>query len=432
MRFDHLHHHYEINRRQLLSGAAKLGAGAAVAMGTGGMLAGAAGADDGPREKKDDKPRGGDEVKILGRYNDDFDVAGALDGTWAKETSARYGKDDQRGSLNEITPRKTARALKLLEGSKKVVTHNLGHLMVDGAPGYVTFPPRRYSQRLTALGYTPKDPNFFSTTTPGLAGEDEWRAADRTRGPLGYLQSSVPSGTNTLSGHEERFLEGGTYQIMTQLDNLPHIGVKEVYYNGFRADDFATPLGVSKLGLEHVGPIVTRGILLDVLGWKQSRRSGDVQTVNGNPMLADTYRITLEDLLDTMKWEGIKGIEAGDVVLIRTGWDSLADDPSTYDRYLATEPGIYLREAKYLGDHRPAVIGADSWALEIVGVADPRGYAFAVHQELIPKRGIRIGEAIRTNSLAAEGAHEFVYCYMPQHAWGATAGNTPPMAMTRG
>ncbi len=55
-----------------------------------------------------------------------------------------------------------------------------------------------------------------------------------------------------------------------------------------------------------------------------------------------------------------------------------------------------------------------------------------MHQELIPKRGIRIGEGIRTNSLAAEGAHEFVYCYMPQYAWGATAGNTPPMAMTRG
>lgn len=432
MRFDHLHHHYEINRRQLLSGAAKLGAGAAVAMGGTGLLAGAAGADSGSGKKEDDKPRGGEEVKVLGSYNDDFDVAGALDGTWAKETSARYGKNDQRGTLNEITPRKTARALKLLEGSKKVATHNLGHLMINGVPGFVTFPPRKYNQRLVTLGYTPKNPNFFSTATRGNAGEDEWRAADRARGPLGYNQGATPLGTNTLSGHEERFLEGGTYQIMTQLDNLPHIGVKEVFYNGFRADDFATPEGASKLGLENVGPIVTRGVLLDVLGWKQSRKSGDVQTVNGKHMLTDSYRITLEDLLDTMKWEGIKGIEAGDVVLIRTGWDSLADDPATYDRYLTTEPGIYLREAKYLADHRPAIIGADSWALEVIGVADPRGYAFAVHQELIPKRGIRIGEGIRTNSLAAEGAHEFVYCYMPQYAWGATAGNTPPMAMTRG
>ncbi len=114
MRFDHLHHHYEIDRRQLLSGAAKLGAGAAVAMGPTGLLAGGAGAESGSEDKKDDKPRAGDEVKILGKYNDDFDVAGALDGTWAKETSARYGKDDERGAVNEITPRKTARALKLI------------------------------------------------------------------------------------------------------------------------------------------------------------------------------------------------------------------------------------------------------------------------------------------------------------------------------
>jgi kynurenine formamidase len=303
--------------------------------------------------------------------------------------------------------------------------------MINGVPGYVTFPPRKYSQRLIALGYTPNNPNFFTTTTRGVAGEDEWRAADRAKGPQGYLQGTAGLGTNNLSAHEERFLEGGTYQIMTQLDGLPHVGVGNVFYNGNKGTDMATPEGLNKLGIEHVGPIVTRGVLIDVLGYKQSKGSGDVQVINGHPMLKDTYRITLEDILDTLKWEKVKGIEAGDVVLFRTGWDSLADDPTTYDHYLKTEPGIYLREAKYLADHQPAIMGADSWALEIVGVADPRGYAFTVHQELITKRGIRIGEGIRTNSLAAEGIHTFVYCYMPQYAWGATAGNTAPFALTR-
>ena len=53
----------------------------------------------------------------------------------------------------------------------------------------------------------------------------------------------------------------------------------------------------------------------------------DVQTINGDKMLKDTYRITLEDIQATLKWEKVKGIEPGDVVLIRTGWDNLADDP---------------------------------------------------------------------------------------------------------
>jgi kynurenine formamidase len=309
--------------------------------------------------------------------------------------------------------------------------------MVNGFPAYVTFPPRKFEQRLTALGYTPNDPNFFQTTATGFEGEDEWRAADRKNiaagGPgLGYLQGTTGLGENNLSAHEERYPEGATLQRATQLDGLAHIGVGDVFYNGFSAKDFATPAGVSRLGIEKVGPVVTRGILLDVLGYKQKKGSNDVITLNGHPTLHDTYRITLEDILDTMKWEGIGSIEAGDVVLIRTGWDRLADDPALYDRYLTSEPGIYLREAKFLADHRPAIIGADSWALELVGVADERGYAFAVHQELMPKRGIRIGESIRTNSLAEQGIHEFVYFYMPEYYWGGTAGSTAPVALTRG
>lgn len=425
MRMDHLHHH--LNRRQLLSGAAKLGAGAAVTIGGTTVLSGiAAAAGDAPESA------GATELQLAGggEYDDLLDMAGAYDGSWAAATSKRYGADDQRGTLNEITPRKTARALKLLEGADKVVTHNLGILMVNGVPAYRTFPPRRYEQRLISLGYE-TGPDFFSTTTPGLAGEDEWRAADRASGPLGYDQGAAPFGNNKLSGHEERFPEGGTYQIATQLDGLAHIGVEEHYYNGFSAKDFATPTGVEKLGIEHVGPVVTRGVLVDVLGYKLKKGKSDTEIINGSPTLKRDYRITVEDIQDTLKWENVKGIEAGDVVLIRTGWDSLADDPDTYDLYLTYEPGIYVREAKYLGDHRPAIIGADSWALELVGVPDPSGYAFPVHTELIPKRGIRIGEGIRTNSLAERGVHVFVYFYMPQYAKGATAGNTAPVALAR-
>ena len=110
----------------------------------------------------------------------------------------------------------------------------------------------------------------------------------------------------------------------------------------------------------------------------------------------------------------------------------LSHDPTTYERHLATEPGIYAREAKFLGHYRPAVIGADSWAMEVVGLTDPNGYGFSVHTELIPKRGIRIGEGIETNSSAENGDHEFVYFYVPNNARGATAGNTPPVALTRG
>jgi hypothetical protein len=54
-----------------------------------------------------------------------------------------------------------------------------------------------------------------------------------------------------------------------------------------------------------------------------------------------------------------------------------------------------------------------------------------VHQELLVKHGIRIGEGIITDELAADGVFEFVYLVTPQYAKGATASNTPPAALAQ-
>jgi kynurenine formamidase len=423
MRFEYYQHH--MSRRHLLGGMAAAGA----AVGLGGAMTGAAGAAP-PQE--DGFLPSGSTLSHVDDYDDHLDIENAENGNWWATTRARYGEDDQRGTLNEITPRKQAQALRLLQGGNRVVTHNLGHLLRNGVPGFAVYPPRRFSQRITVFGYEPDRDDFFSTDLRGFEGEDAWRAADRAEGPLGYLMHPGPVGANGVSYHEERFLEGGTYQLATQLDALGHYGYFEWYYNGYNAKEFATPTGLAKLGIENVGPILTRGLLIDVLGYKQAHGSLDVQVVNGNAMLNDTYRITVEDLVATMKWERIKRITPGDVVLIRTGWHHLAEDPETHDRYLAGEPGIYLREAKFLGDHRPAIIGSDTFGLELIPVSDPTGIVFPVHTELMPKRGIHIGEGIITDSLAEEGTHEFVYVYMPQHALGATAGNNSPIALTRG
>ncbi|MFN0088772.1 MAG: cyclase family protein [Acidimicrobiales bacterium] len=431
MRIDHLTYH--LNRRDLLSGMAKVGAAGALAAGGAGVLSGVAGAGE-AHDHDDERFPSGSTLTRAGEYDDTFSVEGAFSGAWAAATSARYGEDDQLGTLNEVTPRKTARALRMLDKGKEVVTYRMGHLMVNGIPGFVTFPPRKYSQRLIALGYTPKDldSKWFQTTKRGFEGEDEWRAADRARGPLAYYQGGTGFGTTELSAHEERFLEGGTYQIATQFDNLNHVGVRNIFYNGYKAEDFATPTGTTKLGMEHVQPFVTRGIVLDILDLKISQgEASAVQTVNGNQMLTDSYRITLEDIHDAMDRCGIGDIEPGDVICFRTGWHWLADNPETYEKYLATEPGIYIAEARWLAEHRPALIASDTWALEVLPgkpVSDP-GQLFIVHQELLVKNGIRIGEAMLSHELAEDGVHEFVYMYSPQYALGATAGNVPPVGL---
>ncbi|WP_112261389.1 cyclase family protein [Lentzea terrae] len=350
-------------------------------------------------------------------------------GGWAERTARRYGRDDQRGTWNEVTPERTRQALRVLEGRGPVRTYNLGELMQDNFPAFAGEPPRVLRQRLTVFGYQPQG-DFVPA-----ANYDP-----RTHPESGILQSPTPLGANTISFHEERFPHGGTYQIATQLDNLGHIGVGETYYNGHRGPDIATPRGLAKLGNEHLGPIVTRGVLYDIVGLKlaQGARTDLFRSpVNGEWVLRDHYRITLTDMRDALRRQGVRREPGpGDVALFRTGWTHLLnrdgfDDPQDPHnrRYITAEPGIYLREARYLASRRVALVGSDTWGLEVLDPAVTGQNVFPVHQVLLTQHGIRIGEGVRTEALAADEAFEFVYLVTPQFHAGSTASNTPPAAL---
>lgn len=409
MRSDFLRAHLALhNRRDVLGLTAKAGAVAAVAA-TG--LSGRPAAAD---------------------HDDDFsDSMFSLDEVagWAERTARRYGRSDQRGTWNEVTPERTRQALRLLDRGAPVKTYNLGELMQDNITAVASAPPRVLRQRLTVAGYQPQG--------------DFVPAAEydpRTHPESGILQSAAPFGPNRVSVHEERFPHGGTYQIATQLDNLGHVGVGEVFYNGFRGPEIATPRGLARLGNEHLGPIVTRGIVYDIVGLKLAQgASTDLfrSPVNGEWVLRDNYRITLEDMRAALRRQGVRRQpDAGDVVLFRTGWAHLLnrdgfDDPGDphNNRYLAAEPGIYLREARYLASRRVAVVGADNWALEVLDPEVTGGNVVPVHQVLLTQHGVRIGEGVRTDGLVDDGVFEFVYIVTPQFHVGSTAGNTPPAAL---
>jgi hypothetical protein len=142
-----------------------------------------------------------------------FDVEAVLGG--AGDDTAFYRRGDQRGTLQEVTPKKTRDALRVLDRGSPVVTYNLGEPMFNGFPAFPSSPPRVYDQRLVVLGYDPP---------PGYKG---------------ILQSRTPLGPNRISAHEERFNPGYSHQIGTQLDNLNHIGVGPVFYGGHRGPEIA-------------------------------------------------------------------------------------------------------------------------------------------------------------------------------------------------
>ena len=48
---------------------------------------------------------------------------------------------------------------------------------------------------------------------------------------------------------------------------------------------------------------------------------------------------------------------------------------------------------------------------------------------LITKEGIRIGESMLTDELAADGVHKFVFISSPENIPGATCASTPRVAL---
>ncbi|HWH28249.1 MAG TPA: cyclase family protein [Mycobacteriales bacterium] len=394
MRLDLFTAHTELTRRGLLRAGAA--AGAVAVVGTAGSATAAPSLHDAVGTATDDPAdREGDEL---------FDVEAVIAGAWAP---GPYGEGDQRGSFNEVTPAKTASALRLLDAGRPVKTYGLGEELFNGFPAYAALLyPRQYEQRLTVLGYVPTEP-----------------------GPL--VQLPVPFGPNKVSAHEERLVGSTTYHIGTQVDGLAHIGVGDMFYGGNRGPDIAAAHGLKRLGNEHMGPIVTRGVVADVVGLKvaQGATSAYFTADNGRPVLQDDYRITVEDIEQALRRAGRLTFGPGDVVLLRTGWTHLVEqDPA---RYTAKEPGIYLREARWLAKRRPAIVGGDAWALESLNPEVIDGNSFPVHQLLLVKHGIRIGESILTDDLVDDGVHEFVFMYSPQNARGATAGCTPPVALAQ-
>jgi hypothetical protein len=89
-----------------------------------------------------------------------------------------------------------------------------------------------------------------------------------------------------------------------------------------------------------------------------------------------------------------------------------------------------VAEGRFLGSRRPAIVASDTWALEVLGSPDNvPGTAFPVHQDLLMRYGVRIGESVVTDELVADRVFECVYIVTPQFVEGSTCGNTPPAAL---
>jgi kynurenine formamidase len=281
---------------------------------------------------------------------------------------SRWGADDQRGAANRLTPAKVLEAKDLI---KQGIVYQLGHVYESGMPMFGT---RHYSLRIP--------------------------------------QAFAMPGRNQAVYHDE-IISGELGQIGTQFDGLGHLGIGDLFYNGNRRSEFAQAEGLMRLGIENVGPIVTRGVLIDVARFK------------GVEQLQGGYEITLADLQGALQRERVE-IRTGDVVLLHTGWGGLWMKDNA--RFVESAPGIGLAAAQFLVDKEVVVVGSDTWGVEVMPNPDS-SLSAPVHQLLIARNGIYLHENLVTDALGRDSVYEFVYMYAPLRLKGATGSPGNPIAI---
>lgn len=171
--------------------------------------------------------------------------------------------------------------------------------------------------------------------------------------------------------------------------------------------------GFAKLGVETIAPIVAPGVLLDVA------------TYLGVAALPEGYAITVDDLVGTARRQNTE-IAMGDVVLVRTGNDQHWSDEA---RYLAG-PGLHGDASRWLAARKPAAVGADNMAWDVIGLKDEAlGCTLPGHVIMLARSGIYILENLRLSGLAAAGVHSFRFVCAPLKLVGATGSPVRPVAL---
>ena len=200
----------------------------------------------------------------------------------------------------------------------------------------------------------------------------------------------------------------------THLDGLGHISENGRLHGDIDASvDQVGGRGLQTVGIESVPPIVARGILLDVAGYR------------GVDQLAGGSAVSGGELGAVAEAEGVS-IQSGDVVMIRTGWIRHWDDIVTYRGDQVGCPGPDHGAAVWLAEHGIRATGTDTIPYECTRPDNP---AMPVHMELIARRGIHILEMVNLEELARDRVYHFLFVVTPLKIVGGTGSPVRPIAI---
>lgn len=288
---------------------------------------------------------------------------------------ARWGADDRIGSGNLLTPE---RRLAALAGVSTGEAINLDHIIDANAPRI-----------------EPNQTPFVMTLSP--------RANSVIR------RRRAAGATNDAGTTLER-IEMTTH-VGTHIDALGHASRGNTLYNGLTVDETVDDFGLTELGIEHLPPMITRGVMLDVSGPDDSLRPGDVVTVDDLQRAEEAAKVDVQE---------------GDVVCIHTGWGQWFGVDNA--RYVSGEPGIDVPAAEWLISRGVVAIAADNPAVEVI--PNPRAdRMLPVHQHTLTDAGVYLIENLNSAALASRGCHAFCFMLLAARFRGATGCPVRPVAL---
>jgi kynurenine formamidase len=285
-----------------------------------------------------------------------------------------WGADDQVGASNWISPHKVMQALALAKTGEVI---ELGHMYERGMPNV--------GQRSFNI-FIPSFPTY------------------------------PPSGKDSILFNDE-YVTAEIGQVGTQFDGLGHPGEKMkmadgtnayVFYNGVQGDEMKNPYGLQKLGVEHVKPIITRGILIDLAESKNQAT------------LPEGYTISMDDIRGALKKEGLseKDILPGDALLFNIGWWRNWPGKITVDG----KPAAASREViDWIIAMKPSMVGSDA-SLD----SSPD---FPLHANLIMKNGIYNLEFMDFSQIQNKNQKVFLFLLTTIRIKGATGSPVRPLAV---
>jgi kynurenine formamidase len=281
---------------------------------------------------------------------------------------SKWGAGDERGSGNHMKPASVLKATRLIKSGEVI---DLAYVLTAAGPFFGT---RRFDVHTKRTFMNPQ---------------------------------------SNRRGSNEELLISEIGQVGTQLDGFAHQSIDNSHYNCFKTDDIATRGGFTKLGIQNVPSMITRGVLIDVAALK------------GVDMLGDTYEITVQDLQQALQKQSVS-LQPGDAVIIHTGWGKLWGKDNA--RFVKSCPGIGVAAAEWLAKQDPMIVGSDNWPVEVAPNPDPQ-ISLPVHQIMLAVYGIHILENMKLDELSAKKVYEFAFMMQPMKLQGFTGSTVAPIAV---